>query len=325
MPLRATSNSLTRADLLGFLEVNPSDLLPITLEIFLPFATQDVRGSYNVLPVGVNAEDQNVDRSRKSGYPTGDFRMTEKSYRCRTRGWKEVEDEEDLAQYGKYGDYEKALVTRARNIVLQAQEARAVAICHNTTTFPQSGNTGLAVGVEWDTAATATPIDDVAAAKTGSWNRCGREIDAMQISRTTWSDLWTCDQVRQSLKYVMAMEIPDPSDLSARQTMAKTLGLKHLLIGNLPYNTANEGLTVTLGNRWSAEYAFCFYRGMPSPTDISAPTFGRCFHWAAGGGLLDVRQYYDDNIEANAYRVKQCVDERAHMEECGFLMSNIHT
>lgn len=324
MPNRATTTGLPRADIQGSLMELPPTERYLALDIFSPFPVQKNRGSYGVIPREASRKRGNVNKAAGSGYNRGEWNFEDATYRCRKRGWEEVKDDEEAAEYADLFDYEVVLGGRCRQVVLTEQEIRCKDLIHNTTTFAQSGNTGLAVTNEWDDFEFADPIGDVQRGREGIRARSGFLPNTLQVAWQTWYDLWNCDQVKERRPVTILQDTPDPDDMAARRALATILGLKDILIGDQAYDSALEGQTTVIADIWSQEYAFLFYRD-PNPRDIARPTLGRCHYNEKNGGLLSYFDYREEAIEGEVIRAKQCVGEALVVSECGFLFSNIYT
>lgn len=324
MPNRATSTNIPRRDILGSMMKAAPTATFIAGSIFSPFPVMAERGSYGVIPIAALKSRAQVRREPKSGYNRSDWTFQDTTYRCRVFGHEELRDDNEASVYGDFFDYETMLAMRGRDILLREQEIRARDAIHNTTTFPQSGNTGLAVTNEWDDASNAVPVDDIQAGREGIRAQCGLLPNVLQIAWTTWFDLWRCNQVVDRIKYTVTPEVPLPGNAAARGALAAFLGLDEILVADQWYNSAIEGQTETVSEVWTNEYAFLFYRN-PQTRDLQGPTLGRMFHYDANGGLLDVLMWRDERVESDVYRVKQCVQEKVEFSACGFLFSNITT
>lgn len=323
MPNKATS-VLVRAELTGFLLEHPGTQNYIATEIMPVMSVPEKNGHFLKVPREAMLTLQKVARSPKGSYHRSDFAMEDDTWACKEYGHEEPMDDGEARMYRRHGQYDEVLAVRARAILLLQQEARMKTICHNTTTFTQSGNTGLAVTNEWDDNANATPIDDVQAGKAGIRARGGPTDNLkLQISWGTWGDLWRCDQILQNIKYVVGGTTPDQMDMAARATMAQQLGVKQIIVADAYYNSAVEGETPVIADIWTGEYAFLF--NAPTGADINTPCFGRTMAWDEDGGLFTAEPYREDATRGDVIRVRQHVQEKTLLTEEAFLFSNIIT
>lgn len=319
MPNKTTSTSIPRGDLMGSLMEAPSQQNYLALQIYPAFPVPSKTGAFGTIPLEAMVTlPSNLGREAKGGYTRSDWTFEEQTYACKEYGHEEVADDGEAKIYANYFNYEQVMSARGFGIVKLKQEVRLKTLLHNTTTFPLSGNTGLDTSVTWVTAATADPIGDVSAGIAGVRARCGLKADAMQISFNTWRALWECDAVRQSMKYVTAMTVPDPTNVDAANTLAKTLGLSKILIADAFYNSAAKGATPVVADVWSDSYAFLFVSAKTN--DIGEPCLGRTMSYAEDGGVLTVEQYRDEKVRSDIYRVRQVVQEKTLYTACGYLL-----
>lgn len=320
MPTNAASNGTPRGDLMQSVLMSKLGFQPIAPLLMAPTPVPNIRGGFGKIPISALFNTPDTKRRAKSGTNKSTWEFEELTYLCKTHAHGEISAVEDAAFYGSMIErYQQVLAMRGMDIINRNMEIRAKDVLHNTTTFTGSTNTAAA-SVEWDTAATADPIGDVTNALTKIRAKCGLTADTLQISWQGWRDLSKTTQLRGALQYT-AM----PDGFIPLDAIAGALGVKRVVVpadANV-YNSAKGGQTPTLAEIWSNEYAFlCVTAQSP---DIAAPTVGRLLYWEAAGGLMSVDQYYDDDLESDIVRAKQCVQEKVIGSEFGFLISNCHT
>jgi hypothetical protein len=324
MPNRATTVSVPRTDLAGYLmETRPTQNY-LTGLIFPAFTVPDKTGNIVRVPLEAMLTAQDVKRSKGAKYNRSEFDTEEDTYSCKEYGHEYPMDDGEARVYRKAGQYDRLIAERLRTIILVQQDIRAAALVHNTTTFPQSGNTGLGVTHEWDDQANAVPIDDINEGREGLRARGSPTNNlVLEVSYLTWYDLWNCDSIRDNMKYVVAVEKPDPSNAAARQVMARTLGVADVIIADAYYNSALQGATPVISDIWSREYAFLFQA--PMGQDITEPCLGRTYSWEEDGGAFAVETYRDESARSDVMRARQVVQEKIINSNCGYLFSNIVT
>jgi hypothetical protein len=324
MPNRTTSTAVYRSDLTGYFYENRARQNYLALQIMPEFEVPDKTGSFPVVPLEALLTPQEVRRAAGAEYHTSDHMMEDSTYAVKEYGHQMTLDDGERKVYEKKGNYDQLIAERLRTIILLKQEIRVKDVCHNTTTFAQSGNTGLAVQNEWDDATNAVPIDDIQAGIAGIRARGGPTDNLkLQVAYSTWIDLWRCDQIRDNIKHTSRVTTPERDDSGALAEMAAQLGVKEILVGEAYYNSANDGGTVSISDVWSNEYAFLF--NAPMGNDLSEPCFARTMTWAQDGGLLHAEQYRDENRRSDKLRVRQWTQEKTFLTACAFLFSNITT
>lgn len=321
MIVTPTTTERPRGELLGLaLQTRPPQ--GIATRIFQPLATMKKSGVWWKAPLRTQIDNPKIERAPGSTYARTTTKLESDTYACQEYGHEEFYDDSQAAEYGDVLDYETVLVTRGYNVVTLAQEIRAAALIHNTSTFALSGNTGLSVTNEWDDAANATPIDDIQAAREGIRARCGLSPTSIQISWKAWFDLWKVDSLLNRIKYVVRADTPQPGNADAERALAQILGLDEVIVADPFYLTSAEGQTDAIGDVYSDEYAFVFVRSR-NPADMSEPCLGRTFHWDQDGGLMLAEEYYSSERRGRVFRVRQSVQQKISQTACGFLLGNV--
>lgn len=200
--------------------------------------------------------------------------------------------------------------------------------------FNSTNFSAHAVTTEWDTPATATPIDDVNDGISAFRSQCGMKPDALIISYTTFRDLKVADQVVDQIKYTFPGI--DIMNMGANQ-LAQLFGIPRVIVAGGVYNSAGKGIDATIADIWSYEYAMLVKIG--NGRDLMQPCVGRTFLWSEDSpDNAVVEQYRDEDRRCDIYRVRQHVAETLLKSydntgtvvsnvaaACGYLMSNIHT
>lgn len=324
MPNKATSVSIPRGDLAGYLLETPPIQNFIADIIFPVFEVPSKTGSFGRVPLEAMLTRHDVKRAAGGAYSRSDHSMEDDTYSCKERGHEQALDDGEARLYERQGNYGEVMAARLRGIVLIERELAVVAICHNTTTFPLSGNTGHSASVEWDTEATCDPVYDVQTGINGIRARGGATNNlVLQVSYKAWFDLWRADSIKNNIRYVIGVELPDHRNAAARAAMARQLGVKDVIVGESFYNSALQGATPVISDAWTGEYAFLF--NAPMGADIAEPAFGRTFAWSEDGGLFTVEEYRDEKHRSNILRVRQNVQEKALNVQCAYLIGNAHT
>lgn len=321
MATRATTIGTPRKDIMAALVTGMMGFAPIGTELLTPASTPHKRGAFGQIPVAALFEKPNVLRTKKSGANRSTWDYGEITYSNQTYAHEELDNDEESAEYEDYFDYEKIAAQRGVDIINRNMEYDIMSALHNTTTFTGATNTGAAA-VEWNTAATATPISDVTTGIMAIRNKCGMVADTLQVSFEGWRDLSLCTQIRGAISYT-----EQPGGFIPLDQLAGALGVKRIVVpgdGNM-YNSGveNSAGTVTLGELWNKEYAFlCVTNKSP---DVAAPCIGRTFNWAKGGGMMTVDDYEEPQTESHVIRAKQSRHAKVSSAAFGYLISNCHT
>lgn len=317
---KSTSTSLPRQDLAASLMSTAMLWTPIADVLFPEFPTPKKSGGFGVVPAKALLQRADVARAKDGGYNRTTWVFQDDSYSCKEYGHEERADDSERENYSDVLDYEMVLAHRGRMILAREREARVTSIVLNTTNFPLSGNTGKTVSTAWTNTSTATPIADCASARDGIRNRYGITGDCIVIPISRWDYLWQNSSIRDGMKYVVKVDVPDVTDMAARAALAQALGFRELFIGDMPYDSADEGQTVSISNLWTATRAFVFRRARTR--DLAEPCLGRTMAWQQDGGVLAVEEYRSEDRRSDVYRVRQHVQEKKLLD-IGYLLDGI--
>lgn len=319
----APNTTIPRQDLQASFMEAPSRQLYIASRIYVPFEVSMHAGAFGRLPLAEQLKNHSLVRNNKGEYPRSEAKLDDDTWLTREYGHEASLDNRQSVIYRNFIDFETAEANRLRELMLRGRESRVAAKCHNTTTFPLSGNTGKDISNEWDDYANAAPIDDVRAGLSGMRARGVNPAGAvLQISwRAQW-DLSQCDQILQRLKYTGR-----PSTPISLPELALALGVAEVIVGGGFYNSADQGLAASIADIWNPEYAFLFVPARSG--DISEACIGRTMVWKGdGGGDADepaVEEYISDPNRASILRVRHDIDEKELFTACGFLLGNCYT
>ena len=317
----ASGTTIPRTDLRSALVEFMPDVVPIGGLLYPWFEVPDQTGYFGRVPKESTMGIPNTDRSTDGSYNRQKGKLEDDSWATRERGMEEPLDNRQARLFRNYIDYERVRAIRLASIMARVHEQAVVAAVHNTTTYTQSGNTGLAVTNEWDDNANCVPIDDVHAGLRGIRARCGLTADTLQIAWRTAFDLSRSSQILDRLKYTS-----QPPGLLPTTELAAALGIKRVIVGNQPYNTANDGVAETIGELWDPEYAFLAVTA--AGMDIEANCVGRTMYWNEDGSAGPeplFEEYVEDRVRSSVLRVRHEWVLKTLDSSCGFLFSNIKT
>lgn len=274
----------------------------------LPYMPVETRtGAYTTIPKGATIETGPTRRAPNGAYQRSTFLYGEAQYSCQEEGKEEPMDDVRVLEAGRmFGNgafgVRAFCARRAMDYVMRCREKRLADYYINTTTM--TGQT-QSLTTAWATVASANPPVDVKTAQKSIYDRCGVLADTLVVSRDVRANLNVTAAIVDRVKYtnpaVSLLNLPD-------ELVAQALGVRKLLVGDAKYNSANEGLTVTLGNIWSSSYAFLFKQG--DGPDLTEPQLGRTFLWTQDSPVPYVtEQYREESVRGDVLRVRQHIDE----------------
>ena len=289
-------------------------------------------GSYTVIPKEALLKLTETARAPRAKYARDDWEYERGTFQTTEEGKEELLDdsERELFDQEAQGMADYMAVERCWLDIMRGQEKRIADILFNGTNF----SNGASVGTEWNTAASATPIDDVNDANYALVRQCGMSASALIISWKNWLQLRETDQIVDRLKYTFPGI--DINTMSTAQ-MAAAFGIPRVLVGGGVYDNTGKGIDTTITDLWDDEYALLAV--ISSGMDLKRPGIGRTFLWTADSPQNPiVEQYRDDERRSDVFRVRHHVSEALIASRnksativsnisaaCGYLMANIHT
>jgi len=323
MPSPSSSLSTLRPDLATFeefdLEMDRRGFIAQRVAPVIDVASQS--GSFGKIPVEQLLQTRTTNRASGAGYARGNWTFLPATYACEEHGAEEPIDDREAAMYANYFSAEQIATMRAYDAVLRNAEMRMAAAVFNASTWTGETLT-TAVGIEWDTIATATPITDVDAAVKKVWAVSGMWPNALVISKPVFKNLRRCAQVIDALESGGA-GAPSYQGAINEAQLASVFDLDYIIVAGSAKNTAAEGQSVAFGNIWDDEYAMVCR--VATTSDPKEPCIARTFHWGADGSQIrgTVEMYREESKRSDIVRVRHDVDEIIMYTEMGHLLSNI--
>lgn len=277
-------------------------------------------GKFGKIKLEELMENRETARAPGAGYARGDWEFTDESFVTAEHGAEEVIDEHDKAVYAEYFEVETVSTQRAYDVILRNQEKRAAALVFNTSTWTGSPLT-TAVGTPWSTAATATPITDIDAARQKVWDGTGMWPNALIITRKTLHYLRNVAQIIDRLKYQGFQDVR-PSAITA-QALAQVFDLDRVIVAGSAKNSATEGQDRSIASIWSNTMAMVCR--IATTNDIKEPCIGRTFHWPGDGSSIGgtVETYREERVRGDIIRVRHEVQEKILYKELGHLLTSV--
>ena len=310
---------MEEAPTLGYIGLDVMPLMPV----------QEQSATYPVVPKEVMLKIPDTSRAPRGNYGRSDWEFENGFYSTKENGWEEAIDDTERKLYASMFDAEAVATRRAIKIILGAQEKRISSMVFNATNF-----TAHAVATEFDTIASATPIDVVNTGKLAVRSQCGMLPTDYIISYTTFINLRRCAQIIDLIKYTFP-----GADINkmTRQQLAAVLEVPRVLVGGAVYDSAKKGQPASITDLWSYEYAMLTVTS--GGEDLREPCIGRTFLWTEDSAENTVvESYRNEDIRSDIIRVRHNTQERlikSYDEDdvaksdiagtCSYLMSNIHT
>lgn len=303
----------------------------IGLKVMPVFRTGVQSGSFPVIPKEVLLKLEKTDRAPRGAYNRGSWEYERGIFSTSEQGWEELVDDVERALLDQEapGTADMVATQRAMNFILRGQERRIA-----STLFNSSNYTANAVTTEWDTAATCTPIDDVATGISSFRKACGMFPDALVLPWDNYVSAKNSDQVVDRVKYTFPGI--DIANMGPR-ILAQAMGVPDVWVAGAVYDSTGEGLSSTIADVWSNEYGALVKTN--ASMDITAACVGRTFLWTEDSPSNPVvEEYREEDKRSDVYRVRHNVGEiRCQSKNssaavvsdisaaCVYLFSNLHT
>jgi hypothetical protein len=332
--MKAKSNAaIYRPDLgQAVMEFYETDLTRfIGTEVMPLYPTVNKSGTYLVVPKEALLKIYDTSRAPRGNYKRDDFEYERGKYATSEQGWEEPVDDAERSEMDQEapGNADILATQRAMGMIMRAQEKRIADILFNETNF-----TAHAVTTEWDTPATATPIDDINDAISAFRGQCGMTPDCLIISYDTFRDLKVSDQIVDQIKYTFPGI--DVMNMGVNQ-IAQLFGIPKVLVAGSVYDSKGKGLDTTIADIWDHEYAMLAKIG--NGRDLKQPCVGRTFLWTADSpSNAVVEEYREEQTRSDVYRVRHNTSETLIKSvdtsgtvvsnisaACAYLLKNIHT
>lgn len=282
-------------------------------------------GNFGIIPVEQLLQNRETTRAPGAGYSRSNFTFEPATYGTQEHGAEEPVDDNQRAMYRDYFDAERIAIERARDVILRNWEKRVAAAVFNSSIWTGSALT-TAVSVPWSTPATATPVDDIDAARQKAWDGCGLWPNAVIMNRRNFHLVRKTAQVIDAVASQGAGSSVRARDITA-QILAAVFDVDYVLVAGGAKNTAAEGQSAAFGQIWAnANVMVC---RVATTDDIEEPCIGRTFRWTDddNGGDKEaphiVEQYREEKVRGEIYRARHQTDEKRLYHVCGHLLSNV--
>lgn len=314
-----TGTAIPRGDLrLAYVQFRQEISSLIALKIGPALEVPLPKGYYAVEPRKNSLGRRDTKRAEDGSYQRRTSKLEDDSFQTVENGLEERLDRHFVSRFKDYWDAEAAAAANVQLDLLRNLEADAAAAVQNTTTFPASGNTGHSAGTAWSSAS-ASPLDDFAQAQRGIRARTGLQGNCLIIGwRTQW-DLSRNTQILDRLKYTKV-----PSSRMSAQELAAAFEVEMVLIGDAPYDSADDGQTVSISETWDPAYASVLRVGSgDNPTIPSAFRTMAYNEDGSVGGMPLIEEYLDDPRRGNVIRGRHEYQFKTQDSGLAYLIRNI--
>lgn len=275
-----------------------------------PVPVDTESGTYFVFDKKYWFTDEMKHRAYGAPYAEGGFGMSTDTYATEQWGLSKPVADEEVATSQAPG--ESLITTTNRWLSGRAliRKERLFATAFFGTSIWTTDKTNA---TKWST--TSTPVDDVRTAKRTISQLTGMNPNLMICGEIVEDRLLTNAAIIDRLKYTRAATINE-----MRAALAATLGIDRILVAQAIYNSANENADASMTPIIDDDALVCYQ-------DPSAGVFGatafKCFHWAPGGGLGGVRQYYSEDRDAQVLKNKFQLVYKKVAADLGYFFSDI--
>ena len=276
------------------------------------------------IPLEALLQQKSTKRASGAGYKRGDFEPDKYNYATDEYGWEEAMDDRTLAIYRDLFDAEEIHANRAINNVLEEYERDVAAKILNTAVWTGAALT-TALSTKWSVKATATPIEDVEAARQKVINGSGLEPNALILNRNQYFNLINCDEIVERVKYTETA-----TQEAMRRVVAQVLDLEHILVAGGITNSANPQQAKAISRIWPDAKASLARVAMTD--DPQEPCVGRTFIWTEDGPGVPgddselavlVEEYREEGIRGSVIRARNDRDMQIMYTSAAHLLTNV--
>lgn len=270
MTFNEFSNRLNRSKFIGH-------------RVFPPMVVGKNSETYRVMPAeALITKIEDDTRAPKGGYKRDDWEWETDSYTTAEHGVEEITDDRQIKLYGEVGA-EAINRDRALNRVAMAYEAACAAAAFDTSYF--TGAYTAAVGTPWTTAATATPLVNLDAARAAFILNCGYSPNALAMEETALIALLRTAEIKDVVKYTGNLDADTAKNVIPQ--LRDLLRLDEIIVADAPVkNTAGRGQTPTFARLWGTTSALLFRKYDGPDLEHPEPYLGRTIMWSEEMGPL---------------------------------------
>jgi len=317
-----SSASWLRPDLREYFEALPLAALQegfSTLEV-LPPQGVTVSASANISTIPQSTYLKRVDTQRKAraAYPRLEWTFGQDNFSTAEHGLEVPQDDNDRATYSYTGiEFDMIEAELSRYLCMLDMEIAGAAALQSTATFENTGAT-----LAWDDYASADPLADLLAATLAFRDLYGLPPNTVVIPWKAAARLKLCASVSDRLKYWGGT---DPAGIKEGVVLSyfRDLGLERVIVPRAIYNSANEGLSVSLTDIWDPDKVSLYYvrEGLP------LRGVGRSFFYTGDGAdeRGAVEQYRSNERRGDVVRFRFQYDQKVLDSNAGYIITGCET
>ena len=292
---------------------------PIAPLLFPVVEVDESDGTQGVIPVEEFLTITGGARTGEGGYARSRMQFEDQSWATEENGGEGVIDERKKHKYKNYFNHETIVARLERHKAHLRREKRCADIANNTSNY--SGQT-TAAGTVWTNHSAAVPVDNVETAVQAVYDRTGIAPNTLWMSWKRFRDLRLCDQIKEAIQSAGAGSPSKATDVTI-EMLSAVFDLPYILVGDMPYNSANAGQAKSISSLWSNTSAGVAY--IDHSGSVEMPTHFRMYHWGEDGSTFDglVEDYYETDKRQHIIRVRQDTDEKQVIAELGQLITGI--
>lgn len=308
--------TIPRADLTAAFHFASTNRRFIGTRIFTPQKVPVDNGKWGTIGLhDIFDMPRSAERNSDSRYNRINILPGEDSFATRERGLEIALDERNAKKYKSYFDFERFYTTKLYNSLRRMQEKRIRDLCHTTGDWSGGTNTAAATAA-FSSASSAKPITDVKNAKAQIYGKCGATRFGVQMCYENYLECALVEEIRGA-----AYPLQTPSGVIPLDILANALGVEEVLIGDEPYNSADDGQTAVLTSIWPTNQMFVY--ALPEEEGPEAPRLGNTLFWNEDDAdqEITVEQYWEPQVRGGVYRVRHDTHEKRYSTVYGFLVT----
>ena len=230
--------------------------------------------------------------------------------------------ERDRARYRNLIEPEIVAVARAFGVVMRNFERRVAGKLFDPNTYTTGNGLRTDITVPWSDFQNSDPIRDVMLARQAVWNRTGVYPNTLVTNMENFLNLQQNERVIERISSSGSGDKVKATDVTAEQ-LARVFQVEKVCVANAAKNTAQEGQSRQIEQIWDRNFASVCHVAQTS--DHREACVGRTFHWSGDGSSIGgtVLEYYDEDVEADWYKVKLETDEVTMYAELAHLLGGV--
>jgi hypothetical protein len=287
----------------------------IGLDVMPVFEVPEQAADYPKIPIEALLKDKDTKRAPRGTYNRGEWEFEVGTYKAEEYGWEEPVDDVEAALYRRYFDAEMIATEICVDTMLRGHEKRVIALL-------EANAYTSAVGVTWNTAATATPRANIETGREAMRAAFGILPNAIAMGYKVFRNALNTAEIKTALQYTNPIEMG--SEEAQRRILSQYLGLD-VLVSSGQRDSTKKGQAFTLADLMDDEYVHLIRRSTGGDR-LREPVFGRTFLWFADAPqTVVVESYREEERRSTIIRARQHVDEAVIFAGAAYKLSGITT